>query len=88
MPASASWRSRSLEKLNELTATLFLHFNLDIAQALKMRESDVSMVFDSKAFGEWKKARDGRNKLDMAVIDRLDALNKNIGNLGKVLAAR
>lgn len=53
-----------------------------------MRPSDIKMIFDSKAFQDWKKAREIPNKMDNAICDRLDVLIKAIGNLGKVLAAR
>ncbi len=48
----------------------------------------MNTVFDSKAYGEWKKSRDANQKIDLAVIDRLDVLIKSIGGLGKLLAKR
>lgn len=43
---------------------------------------------ESKAFKDWGKAREGEMKLQLAVINRLEAVMKAIGNLGEVLAHR
>lgn len=50
-----------------------------------MRRSDIKTIFDSKAFSDWMKTQDSRQKMDMAVIDRLDAIIKLTGQLGKVM---
>ena len=68
-----------------MVASLFLNFGTDYAKALLMRRSDIKTIFDSKAFSDWMKTQDSRQKMDMAVIDRLDALIKLTGQLGKVM---
>jgi hypothetical protein len=73
------------EKHSEVLASLFLNFGIDYEKALRMRRSDVQSIFESKAFSEWKKNREGSQKIDMAVIERLDVVIKAIGNLGKAL---
>lgn len=51
-----------------------------------MRSSDVRSIFQSKAFGDWKKNREASQKVDLAVIDRLDAVIKSVGNLAKAMS--
>jgi hypothetical protein len=67
-------------------ASLFLHFGIDYRQARDMRSSDVRSIFQSKAFGEWKKGREAAQKVDLAVIERLDVLTKAVGNLAKIMS--
>lgn len=50
-----------------------------------MRSSDVRSIFQSKAYSEWRKGREAAQKLDLAVIERLDVVIKSIGNLAKVM---
>lgn len=52
-----------------------------------MRRSDVKTIFDSKAFKDWKKGKEGAHKVDEAVIERLDVLIRTMGILGKLIAA-
>lgn len=51
-----------------------------------MRSSDVRSIFQSKAFGEWKKGREAEQKVSLAVIERLDVVIKALGNLAKVMS--
>lgn len=69
-----------------MLSSLFLNFGIDYGKALGMRRSDVQVIFDSKAYGDWKKSREATQKIDMAVIERLDVVIKSIGNLGKALS--
>lgn len=71
-----------------MLASLFLHFGIDYEKAPRMRSSDVRSIFQSKAFSEWKKGRESSQKVDLAVVERLDVLIKAIGNLGKALSSR
>jgi hypothetical protein len=64
---------------------LFLHFGCDYDKAQRMRQSDIQGIFNTKAYGEWKKSQEARQKIDMAVVERLDVLIKSIGNLAKRL---
>jgi hypothetical protein len=48
-----------------------------------MKLSDVKTFFESKAFKGWKKSKEQEVKLQVAIIDRLDAVIKSIHNLGK-----
>jgi hypothetical protein len=88
MPASAHSRLALQEKHNEVLSSLFLNFDIDFRKASDMQRSDVEVIFESKAFSDWKKSREADQKLDLAVIERLDVVIKAIGNLGKALANR
>ncbi|WP_321946564.1 hypothetical protein [Paraburkholderia sp. J10-1] len=50
-----------------------------------MHRSDLQMLFASKAFKEWEKARDSGTKLQLAVVERLDAVIRAFGSLGNVI---
>ena len=69
-----------------MLASLFLHFGIDYEQARRMRSSDVRSIFQSKAFTDWKKNREAENKVQLAVIERLDVLIRSVGNLAKVMS--
>lgn len=81
-------RSRLLENHRELASSLFLNFGIAFDQALKMKRSEISTIFESKAFREWKQSREASHKIDAAVVERLDILIRAIGSLGKALVAR
>jgi hypothetical protein len=53
-----------------------------------MRQSDIRTIFESKAYQDWKKSREAKNKLYLAICDRLDNIIRAIGSLGNVLAKR
>ena len=86
IPASAQSRFLLQEKHSEVLASLFLNFGIDYEQAQRMRQSNVRSIFQSKTFGEWKKNREAVQKVDLAVIDRLDALIKAVGHLTKAVS--
>lgn len=71
------------EKHSEVLATLFLNFGIDYGKALLMRRSDVTSIFESKAFSDWKKSREAQQKIDAAVLERLDGVIRAIASLGK-----
>jgi hypothetical protein len=74
------------EKHSEVLATLFLNFGIDYGKAQLMRRSDVQTIFESKAFSDWRKSQEARQKIDLAVVERLDIVIRSIGNLGKALS--
>jgi hypothetical protein len=45
-------------------------------------------MYNSKAFETWKENREGQQKLEIAVIDRLDALAKQVNQLGNILVRK
>lgn len=71
---------------SETLASLFLNFGTGYDKALAMRRSDVQGIFESKAFEGWKKSRESMQKIDIAVIERLDMVIRSIGNLGRALS--
>lgn len=53
-----------------------------------MHRSDVREIFDSSTFRDWKKAREVEQKIDVAVVNRLDVVIKALGQLGKAIVHR
>lgn len=70
-----------------MLSSLFLNFDTEYSKALRMQRSNVQGIFESKAYADWKKSREANQKIDIAVIDRLDVVIKAIGNLGKALSS-
>jgi hypothetical protein len=87
-PPSAQSRFSLQENHSELLSSLFLHFSRGLDEAQRMRRSDIQMLFASKAYKDWQKAQENRVKLQVAVIDRIDAVIKSIGSLGRALTRR
>lgn len=77
-----------LENLRETVASLFLHFQRSYAEAAQMRRSEVREIFDSSTFSDWKKAREADQKMQAAMIQRLDVVIKALGQVGKAIAYR
>jgi len=77
-----------LENLRETVASLFLHFQRSYDEASRMRRSEVREIFDSSTFRDWKKGREAEQKIDLAVINRLDVVIKALGQVGKAIATR
>jgi hypothetical protein len=67
-----------LEALTNQAHELTLYCNQLLNDTFKLTVSDAAELFEGKAFTGWKKSREHETKLKMAVIERLDALNKNI----------
>lgn len=55
---------------------------------MAMQRSDCKALFESKAFEDWKKAREAQGSRFLAICERLDNIVRAIGGLGKVMAAR
>lgn len=71
-----------------MLSSLFLNFGIDYSKAQQMRRSDVHTIFESKAFGDWKKSQEANQKLQAAIVERLDIAIKSISGLGKALSRR
>lgn len=63
-----------------------LHGNTPYPLALRMGISEVADFFDSKAFSNYRKTQECRQKLHIANLGRFDAVIKGMGGLGKLLA--
>ncbi|MBI3229539.1 MAG: hypothetical protein HYZ45_04940 [Burkholderiales bacterium] len=77
-----------MENLRETVASLFLHFHRSYEEAAHMRRSEVREIFESSTFRDWKKAREAEQKIDVAVINRLDVVIKALGQVGKAIVSR
>jgi len=44
--------------------------------------------FESKPFSDWKKSRESENKIQVAIIDRLNGVIRSFGVFAKAIAGR
>lgn len=50
--------------------------------------SDADDFFESGAFANYRKEREGNSKLALGNLNRLDSITRAIGSLGKLIAKR
>lgn len=55
---------------------------------MTMQRSDCKALFESKAFEDWKKAREAQGSRFLAICERIDNVVRAIGSLAKVMAVR
>lgn len=84
-PAS---RAAYREDLINQAADLCIHGNTPLPMAHDAPLSMVADHFRSSAFASYRKSEEGRQKLALAVIGRLDGMLKSLGWLGKALSRR
>lgn len=65
-----------------------LHGNTAYPLALSMGMSEVNEFFDSKAFGNYKKTQESRQKVSVTLITQFNSVLGAMGGLGKLLAGR
>jgi len=51
-----------------------------------MTQSDARAFFDSKAFAKWRENQEAQNKIDVAVIDRLNGVMRGLNIVAKTIA--
>lgn len=71
--------------MHELAASLALYFNASPKDALQMTQSDARAFFDSKAFAKWRENQEAQNKIDVAVIDRLNGVMRGLNIVAKAI---
>ena len=81
-------RSDLQENLKEMAVNLSLYSSTSYPEALACGMSDVKAFFESNAFGIWKKNKEAENKMQGAMIERIDGVIRAIGSLGKMLSRR
>lgn len=65
-----------------------LHGGTPYPQALALPMSLVSAYFDSDVIKQHGKAAESQQRIVSAVISRMDAILRSLGNLGKALSSR
>jgi hypothetical protein len=85
---SAESRRHFQDALISQAADLALHGNTALPLAHQTFMSDASDFFESAAFGNYRKEREGAQKLAIANLLRIDGVVKAIGSLGKLIAKR
>lgn len=71
-----------------LASSLTLYSSTSMDAALRMRPSVVQDFFSSKPFDDWKKGEEAKNKLQAALVGRLDAVTKGVGVVAKILSLK
>ena len=67
---------------------LAIHAHTALPLALATPMSAARDFFDSKAFANYRKSLESRQKLSLAVLQRFEGVIKAMGGLGKLLARR
>lgn len=88
MPVSQEYRKRWAEKLTNLAAEYAIYSGTPHPDAWDSSVSVIRDFFESAAFKGWLKNREGEHKMQAAVVGRLDALIRSIGELGKAISRR
>lgn len=82
------WRANWSENLANLARSASLYSNTSLPEAFGLPVSAVEAFFESKAFEEWKKARESEVKMQAAIVDRLNGVIRASGVLAKILGRR
>lgn len=53
-----------------------------------MTASDAKRFCDSKAFADWRGAREAESKVQAAIVDRLNGVIRAVGSLSKSMSRR
>lgn len=69
---SAKQRAQYSKAMTEQVLDLVLFCNQPFDVAASQRPSDIEAMFKSKSFEAWKKAREGRIKLAVEGVSRID----------------
>jgi hypothetical protein len=87
MPVSVNSRSACLAELVDTAGELAISVGTSYRDALRLSVSDASDLFESRAFAGLKKSAEGKQKLWIEVISRIDNVSKGLSGLGKLLHA-
>ena len=85
VPASQDSRKEWVESLTNLAANLSLYAHTSLLDALSMSSNDAVTFFNSKAFVEFKKAKEAELKIHVAGVNRSNEIIKAIGILAKIM---
>jgi hypothetical protein len=69
-----------------MAVSLSLYSSTSYPEAMRMGISDARDFLESKAFETWVKNRELEQKVQLALVGRLDGVIKAIGGLGKVIS--
>ena len=65
-----------------------MHANTALPLAMQTFWSDATDFFESRAFADFCKEREGASKLAIAGLSRTDGVIRAIGSLGRLIAKR
>ncbi|MFJ3487159.1 hypothetical protein ACIPL1_27625 [Pseudomonas sp. NPDC090202] len=79
-----NWWKQTTNKL----ADLALYMGQDIRSAMHLTDTDVTALFESSSFQNWKKSQENQSKGLNTIISCINSVTKSVGNLANVLAKR
>ena len=71
-----------------MAVNLSLYSSTSLNEALKLPVSLATLFFESKAFSDWRKARESEAKTQAAIVNRLNIVITAIGGVVKAVAGR
>jgi len=71
-----------------LSSSITLYSSTSLPAALTMTASDAKRFCDSKAFADWRGAREAESKVQAAIVDRLNGVIRAVGSLSKSMSRR
>lgn len=77
-----------MDDLINQAGELAIHAHTALPLALATPMSAAADFFQSRAFTNYRKGLEGRQKMSLAVLQRFEAVIKSMGGLGKLLAGR
>ena len=76
------------KQMTNTKADLALYFNQDLLTAAKLSQSEVTALFESASYQNWKKSQENQSKGLSAVIGGINNVIKGLNMLGNVLGRR
>ena len=76
------------KQMTNQLADLALYMGQDIMSAKRLPQSEVTALFESNTFQNWKKARENQSKGLSSIMTGINNVVKGLNNLGTVLARR
>ena len=73
---SQTWRKNWSESLMNMASNLSLYAHTPLPDALAMPVSVAKKFFDGKPFDDWQKGREAEQKIQIAIVNRLDNLTR------------
>ncbi len=67
-----------------MAAALSLHMSTPLPDAMAMPISTVNALFECKAFSEWKKIEEAKEKTPSAIVIRLNEVIRGLNIVAKV----
>lgn len=88
MPVLLRSRNSLRTDLSNLLVQFTLYGNTSYTEASRLPTSDIEAFFNSKAFADWRRGREAENKLQAAIVERLNEVIRGTGIVAKTVAKK